>query len=118
MTGRKTEFMQQECKYRIDIHPTEPERYKQSKVGGVIRETRKKWFRMMLKKDVPKRLWDYGLRSSNKLSHQQVPSRAAHHSEKLGGWPPKSLSIWPLVSMTDAGTMVMSDLALLSWDGG
>ena len=36
--------------------------HNQSKVEQVIRELRKKWFRVMHKKHVPKRLWDYGLR--------------------------------------------------------
>ena len=61
-TGRKTTFMQQLRKHHIDFHITEPERYSQSKAEGVIREIRKKWFRVMTKSAVPKRLWDYGLR--------------------------------------------------------
>ena len=60
--GRKTTFMQQLRKHHIDFHVTEPERYNQSKAEGVIREIRKKWFRVMTKSAVPKRLWDYGLR--------------------------------------------------------
>ena len=61
-TGRKTMFMQQIRKHHIDFHVTEPERYNQSKAEGVIREIRKKWFQVMTKSAVPKRLWDYGLR--------------------------------------------------------
>ena len=61
-TGWKTMFMQQLRKHHIDFHITEPERYNQSKAEGVIREIRKKWFRVMTKSAVPKRLWDYGLR--------------------------------------------------------
>ena len=61
-TGRKTTFMQQLRKHHIDFHITEPERYNQSKAEGVIREIRKKWFWVMTKSAVPKRLWDYGLR--------------------------------------------------------
>ena len=60
--GRKTTFMQQLRKHHIDFHITEPERYNQSKAEGVIRELRKKWFRVMTKSAVPKRLWDSGLR--------------------------------------------------------
>lgn len=60
-TGRNTTFMQQVRKHHIDIHLTEPEQYNQSRVEGVIRETRKKWFHVMTMKHVPKRLWDYGL---------------------------------------------------------
>ena len=61
-TGRKTTFMQQVMKHHIDIHLTDPERYNQSGVEGVIREIRKKWLWVMMKRGVPKRLWDYGLR--------------------------------------------------------
>ena len=52
--GRKTTFMQQVRKHHIDFHLTEPERYNQSRVEGVIREIRKKWFRVMMKRSVPK----------------------------------------------------------------
>ena len=61
-TGRKTMFMQQLRKHHIDFHITEPECYNQSKAKGVIREIRKKWFRVMTKSAVLKGLWDYGLR--------------------------------------------------------
>ena len=60
-TGRKTTFMQQVRKHHIDFHLTELEQYNQLRVEGVIREIRKKWFRVMIKRSVPKRLWDYGL---------------------------------------------------------
>ena len=61
-TGQRSTFMEQVRKHHIDYHVTEPERYSQSRVEGVIREIRKKWFRVMTKKYIPKRLWDYGLR--------------------------------------------------------
>ena len=60
-TKRGTTFMEQVRKHHIDLHTTEPGRYNQSKVEGVIRELRKSWFRTMHCKRVPKRLWDYGL---------------------------------------------------------
>ena len=60
--GRKTTFIQQVRNYHIDFHSTELEQYNQSRVEGVIRDLRKKWFRVMIKRSVPKRLWDYCLR--------------------------------------------------------
>ena len=49
-------------KYAIDHHITEPYRPNHNFAEGVIREIRKKWFRvMMVQKNVPQRLWDYGL---------------------------------------------------------
>ena len=59
--GRKTEFMKNVKKYSINHHTTEPYRPNHNFAEGVIREVRKKWFRIMIKKNVPQRLWDYGL---------------------------------------------------------
>ena len=59
--GQKTTFMQQVRKHHFDFHLTELERYNQSRLEVVIREIRKKWFGVMMKRSVPKSLWDYGL---------------------------------------------------------
>ena len=59
--GRKTEFMSNIRKYSIDFHITEPYRPNHNFAEGVIREIRKKWFRIMVRRNVPQRLWDYGL---------------------------------------------------------
>jgi Reverse transcriptase (RNA-dependent DNA polymerase) len=59
--GRKTEFMSNVNKYSIDYHATKPYRPNHNFAEGVIREVRRKWFRVMVRKNVPKRLWDYGL---------------------------------------------------------
>ena len=60
--GKKTEFMKNVRKYDINYHITEPDRPNHNFAEGVIREIRKKWLRVMVKKRVPQRLWDYGLR--------------------------------------------------------
>ena len=60
-TGKRTEFAATVRKHGIDIHLTEPNRHNQSKVEGMIRELRKRWFRVMLKQQVPNRLWDYDI---------------------------------------------------------
>ena len=60
--GKRTEFQATVRKHAIDLHVTEPHHHNQSKVKGVIQEIRKRWFRIMLKKKVPKRLWDYGIK--------------------------------------------------------
>ena len=41
-TGKRSTFMEQVRKHHIDYHVTEPERYNQSWVEGVIWEIRKK----------------------------------------------------------------------------
>ena len=61
-TGKRTVFQDQVRKHHIDHQQAEPYRHNQSKVEGVIREARKRWFRIMHRRRVPRRLWDYGLR--------------------------------------------------------
>jgi hypothetical protein len=46
----------------IQQHVSEPNMHNQSPAEGVVREIRRKWYRVMLKKNVPKLFWDYGLR--------------------------------------------------------
>ena len=60
--GKRTEFQSTVCKHAIDLHVTKPHCHNQSKVEGMVREIRKHWFQVMLKKKVPKRLWDYGIK--------------------------------------------------------
>ena len=60
--GKRTEFTATARKHGIDINLTEPDRHNQSKVEGVIRELRKRWFWVMLKQWVPNCLQDYGIR--------------------------------------------------------
>ena len=60
--GKQTELQSTVRKHAIDLHITEPHRHNQSKVEGVIQEIRKRWFCIMLKKKVPRRLWVYGVK--------------------------------------------------------
>ena len=60
-TGPRTEFMKTVRKYDIDHHVSEPQRPNQNRAESVIREVKRKWFRQMSKRRVPKRLWDYGI---------------------------------------------------------
>ena len=60
--GKRTEFQATVQKHATDLHVTERHHHNQSKVEGVVQEIRKGWFRIMLKKKVPKRLWDYGIK--------------------------------------------------------
>lgn len=59
--GSKTEFMKHVRAYGIDYHCIEPHRPQQNRAETVIREVKKRWFRQMVKQNVPKRLWDYGI---------------------------------------------------------
>jgi Reverse transcriptase (RNA-dependent DNA polymerase) len=60
--GRNTEFMDVVRKYGVDYHVSEPYQPRQNPAEGVIREVRRRWFRVMRQKSVPRRLWDYGFR--------------------------------------------------------
>ena len=78
--GKKTEFMKNVRKYSVDYHVTEPFRPNHNLAESVIREIRKKWFRIMVRKRVPRRLWDYGLRWVC-----DIQNRTANSSRGLGG---------------------------------
>jgi hypothetical protein len=57
-TSKGTEWMRQVRKHNIDLHITEANRKNQSPAEGIVRETRKRWFRTMFAKKVPRKLWD------------------------------------------------------------
>ena len=78
-----TDFMKVVREYEIIPHVIEPDRHNQNRVEGVIREVRKKWYRIMLKKRAPRRLWDYGLRWVC-----EIMQRTASWSGSLEGRPP------------------------------
>ena len=56
-----TEFMK--CFRRNDIllTRTNPEIPNESPLEGLIREVRRKWFQNMIRKRLPRKLWDYGV---------------------------------------------------------
>ena len=57
-TGPKTKFMQIVMKYGIEHHVSEPHRPQQNRAEAVIREVKRKWFRQMTTRRVPKLLLD------------------------------------------------------------
>jgi hypothetical protein len=57
-----TEFMKTCRKGDIRVTRTEPDRPNQNPSEGVIREVRRRWFRTMIRKRVPRKLWDYGVK--------------------------------------------------------
>ena len=48
-------------KHNINYHVSEVDRHNENPVEGIIREIRRKWFRTMVRRRVPRSLWDYGL---------------------------------------------------------
>ena len=76
-----TEFMKQIRTHNIDYHIAEPGLSNQNLVEGVIRELRRKWFRIMIRKRVPQRLWDYGMRwvsETSSLTHTSAAKQGGH----------------------------------------
>ena len=69
--------------FEIIPHVIEPDRHNQNRVEGIIREVRKKWYRIMLKKRAPRRLWDYGFRCVC-----EIMQRTVFWSGSLEGRPP------------------------------
>lgn len=70
--GKGTEFMKQIRQHGIDYHVSEADLHNQNPVEGVIRELRRKWYRIMIRKRVPEALWDYGFRwvsETSSLTH-------------------------------------------------
>lgn len=59
--GIHTEFIRRVRTYDINLHISSPHRPQENPAEGVIREVRKKWFRLMSATNMPKRLWDYGV---------------------------------------------------------
>ena len=82
-TGPKTEFMQNVRKFEIQHHVSEPYRPQQNRAESVIREVRRRWYRQMTKRRVPKRLWDYGM-----VWVCEVMSLTANSSFQLEGRTP------------------------------
>ncbi len=65
-----TEFVKQCQRNNISTHRTEPQRPNQNPALGVIREVRRRWFRTMIRKRVPRKLWDYGVRWTTQVMQQ------------------------------------------------
>ena len=82
-TEKGTEFMKTVRKFRIKHHVSEPYQPNQNPAEGVIRELRRKWFRGMIRKKVPRRLWDYGI-----VATAAIMRLTASYAGKLQGRTP------------------------------
>ena len=63
-----TRFMKQIRTHDISYHISEADLHNQNPAEGVIGEIRRKWYRLMVRKRVPKQLWDYGMRYISDIS--------------------------------------------------
>ncbi len=77
--GKGSLFMKTIRKYGIKFHVSSPRRPEQNPAEGGIRELKRRWYRIMSTKNVPHRLWDYGLVWVSKTGNLTVSgSRYAH----------------------------------------
>ena len=84
--GKNSRFQQILRKYQIPYHIVEHERPNQNPVESVIRELKRKWFRIMYKMNCPARLWDYGLQYA-----AEIMNVTASNSGSLNGRTPMEL---------------------------
>jgi hypothetical protein len=85
-TGTHTTFMKIIRQYSFNYHISEPYRHNENPVEGNIRELKKRWYRIMVKRAVPKRLWDYGLVWATETGNMTVNGSVASK-----GQPPEQL---------------------------
>ena len=59
--GKNTLFMRSLKKHQSQFHVSSPRRPNENPAEACIRETKKRWYRIMHRQKVPRRLWDFGL---------------------------------------------------------
>ena len=59
--GRNTKFMKTIRDYQIQYHVSGPRRPNENPAESMIREIKRRWYRIMTRKRVPPRVWDFGL---------------------------------------------------------
>ena len=84
--GKGSKFQKAIRKYQIRTHITEPQRSNQNPAESVIRELKRKWFRMMYRSNCPVKVWDYGMKYA-----AAIMNLTASHSGKLNGRTPMEL---------------------------
>ena len=84
--GKNSKFQQIIRKYQIPYHIVEHERPNQNPAESVIRELKRKWYRILYKTNCPLRLWDYGLQWT-----AEIMNVTASNSGNLNGRTPLEL---------------------------
>ena len=59
--GAGSLFMRTIRKHHIEFHVSEPRKPQQNPAEGGIREIKRRWYHIMAKKKIPRRLWDFGI---------------------------------------------------------
>jgi hypothetical protein len=85
-TGTHKTFMKIIRQYGINYHISEPYQHNKNPVEGNICKLKKRWYCIMVKRGVPKRIWDFGLVWATEIGNMTVSSSVASH-----GLPPEQL---------------------------
>jgi hypothetical protein len=80
LVGRGSEFQKVARHYHIKVHQTEAYTPRQNRAEYVIGELKRRWRNSLVNKNVPKRLWDYGIRYQ-----AEIMSRIARGPEQRTG---------------------------------
>ena len=79
--GPDSKFQRTILKNRIVPHRTEPETPNQNRAEDSIRECKRRWKQRMIKRRVPKRVWDFGI-----VWECEILSRMCRHNNDFTGF--------------------------------
>ena len=80
-TGPGTEFQKLLIHYHIKDHTSEPETPNQNRAEDSIREIKRRWKRRIMKRRVPKRVWDFAV-----TWEAEILSRMCRHNNDYTGF--------------------------------
>ena len=109
-TLKRTPFMHQIRSHGIDYHVAEPGVKNQVPAEPVIGEIRRKWYRTMIRKQVPQVLWDFGISWVSEVMSRTYSAAGNLHGNipitNVTGKQRISLSTLTSVFMTRYGTRI------------
>jgi hypothetical protein len=79
--GPGSEFQRALIKYHIDDHRSEPETPNQNRAEDSIREVKRRWKQRIMKRRVPKRVWDFAI-----TWESEILSRMCRHNNDYTGF--------------------------------
>ena len=72
--GQHTQFMRTKPRHNINYHVSSPRRPNENPAEATIREVKKRWYNITRKKQVPPRLWDFGIAQICEITNITVSS--------------------------------------------
>ena len=93
-TGRNSDFVKEANRLRIRQRGTEPMSQWQNKAEKVIGELKKRWLRRKTERNIPGRLWDYGLQWESEIMSRTARGPLERTGiERISGYTP-DISEW------------------------